>query len=272
MSIVRALMIGDIVGEGGLLVLERLLPGLIAEYTADFVVVNGENAAGGFGMTEETLRRILAAGADAVTSGNHVWEKRDFWPFLESEARMLRPANYPGGTPGRGVLHTEKAGVSWAVINLQGRELMVPIDCPFRALESIVNRVTAPSGEKTIILVDFHAESAREKEALGYFIDGRASLVAGTHTHVQTADERILPLGSAYITDLGMTGVSGGVIGMDSQICLDRARTQILYRMEPARPAADGGLSAVMGVAAEIDRDTGRALSVARVFRSAASA
>ena len=201
---------------------------------------------------------------------------------------MLRPANYPEGTPGRGVLHTEKAGVSWAVINLQGREQMVPIDCPFRALDALVQRVNAVSGDanygdasygdavsgkKPIILVDFHAESAREKEALGYFIDGRASLVAGTHTHVQTADERVLPRGSAYITDLGMTGVCGGVIGMDAQICLDRARTQILYRMEPARPDGEsGGQSAVMGVAAEIDGDTGRALSVTRVFRRAPSA
>jgi calcineurin-like phosphoesterase len=280
-------MIGDVVGESGLDVLGKLLPGIIREYGADFVVVNGENAADGFGLTEKTLRRILAAGADAVTSGNHVWEKREFWPVMESEQRVLRPANYPAGTTGRGWFQTYKNGVLWAVINLQGRELMTPIDCPFKTLETIVNGLDdttasdehplyGPGGDLpdslarsgAIVLVDFHAESTREKESLGYFIDGRVSLFAGTHTHVQTADERILPNGSAYITDLGMTGVAGAVIGMDAKICLDRARTQVLYRMETAQPGP-GRASTVMGVVAEIDRETHRTLSVKRISRAA---
>ncbi|GHT80640.1 2',3'-cyclic-nucleotide 2'-phosphodiesterase [Spirochaetia bacterium] len=211
-------------------------------------------------MTGATLQRILDAGADVVTSGNHVWEKREFWPALDAESRMLRPANYPAGTAGHGWYQSEKVGVSWVVINLQGREFMTPIDCPFKTFDALENNLN----RKAITLVDFHAESTREKEALGFYLDGRASLVAGTHTHVQTADERVLPQGTAYITDLGMTGVSGGVIGMDTQICLDRARTQILYRMEVAKPAP-GQPEAVTGIVAEIDGDTGKAVSIKRL-------
>jgi metallophosphoesterase (TIGR00282 family) len=274
MAMLKGMMIGEGVGDPGLDVLGKLLPGLIREHSADFVVVNGENAADGFGLTDATLKRILDAGADVVTSGNHVWEKREFWPVMDAESRILRPANYPAGTAGHGCYRTGKAGVSWVVINLQGREFMTPIDCPFKtfdALENSLNGISAPGNlqeqaqpGKAIILVDFHAESTREKEALGFYLDGRASLVAGTHTHVQTADERVLPQGTAYITDLGMTGVSGGVIGMDTKICLDRARTQILYRMEVAKPAP-GQPEAVTGIVAEIDGDTGRAVSIKRI-------
>jgi calcineurin-like phosphoesterase len=275
-------MIGDVVGESGLLTLEKALPGLIGEQGVDFTVVNGENAAGGFGLEEASLKRILGAGADVVTTGNHVWEKREFWPLLDREERILRPANYPKGNPGRGWIRLEKAGVSYLVINLQGREYMTPIDCPFNAFESILESqwgsdqhpLYSPSGglvfeEKNcpvvlcgaLALVDFHAESTREKEALGYYLDGKASLVAGTHTHVQTADERVLPQGTGYITDLGMTGVSNAVIGMDTAICLDRARNQVLYRMECAKE----GPCALEGVLAEIDQETGQARSLSRV-------
>jgi calcineurin-like phosphoesterase len=278
-------MIGDVVGEPGLLVLERDLPGLIREYAADFVTVNGENAADGFGLTGDTLKRILTAGADVVTSGNHVWEKREFWPILEMEPRVLRPANYPAGTAGRGWVKVDKvpAGggdpVPWVVMNLQGRELMPPIDCPFRGADGIINGLKGtkpgepcppsagedhipggPARPEALILVDFHAESTREKEALAYYLDGRAALVAGTHTHVQTADDRILPRGTAYITDLGMTGVSDSVIGMDTQICLNRARNQVLYRMECAK-----GEAALQGIVAEIDGETGKAVSIKRI-------
>jgi metallophosphoesterase (TIGR00282 family) len=262
MSILRAVMIGDVVGEPGLLVLEQELPGLIREYAVDFVTVNGENAADGFGLTESTLRRILAAGADVVTSGNHIWEKREFWPVLEQEVRVLRPANYPAGTTGRGRTRIDKvpsgggAPVSWLVVNLQGRELMAPIDCPFKSFDAAV---TGPEGGG-LVLVDFHAESTREKEALAYYLDGRASLVAGTHTHVQTADDRILPRGTGYITDLGMTGVMDSVIGMDTQICLNRARNQVLYRMECAK-----GEAAIQGIVAEIDGETGKTVSIRRL-------
>jgi metallophosphoesterase (TIGR00282 family) len=250
-------MIGDVVGEPGLSVLEKLLPPLIQRENADFVVVNGENASAGFGLTETDLRRILNAGADVITTGNHVWEKREFWPVMDAEPRILRPMNYPGGSPGRGRLLVKKNKIPWLVINLQGRELMTPIDCPFRAFDSIKET-------GVVVLVDFHGESTREKEALGYYLDGRASVVAGTHTHVQTADERILPQGAAYITDLGMTGVVDAVIGMDTDVCLARARTQVLYRMACAEPSGKQAPE-VQGIVAEIDGDTGRALSIRRL-------
>ena len=272
MKIVRAVMIGDVIGEPGLDTLEKMLPALIQDNAVDFTVVNGENAADGFGMTKAALQRILACGVDAVTSGNHVWEKRDFWDTLEHDDKVLRPANYPDNLPGRGWLRVEKGGSSWIIINLQGRELMTAIDCPFRCfdhtLEKIANTASADhnpadSSLLPVILVDFHAESSREKEALAYYIDGRCALAAGTHTHVITADERILPGGTAYITDLGMTGITGSVIGMDPKICMDRARKQVLYRMEPA---ADSGSSAKMqGIIAEIDAGTGKAVSVRRI-------
>ena len=272
MNIVRTAMIGDVVGRAGLEVLETSLPALIKERRIDFVTVNGENAADGFGMTEKDFQRIIAAGADAVTSGNHVWEKREFWPVLESEEVLLRPANYPStlgavGAPGKGVARVAKNGVNWIVINLQGREYMSAIDCPFqcfdRCLEQARNFPPAPeSAPPLIVIVDFHAESSREKEALAYYADGRASLIAGTHTHVQTADERILPKGSAYITDLGMTGVNDSVIGMDPKICLERVRKQILFHMETAAAQKPGQMH---GVIAEIDADTGTAVSIERI-------
>jgi metallophosphoesterase (TIGR00282 family) len=246
-----------VVGEPGLSVLESLLPPLIQREGADFVVVNGENAAAGFGITEADMHRILNAGADVITTGNHVWEKREFWPVLDTEQRILRPMNYPGSAPGRGYLLVKKKDVSYLVINLQGRDLMTPIDCPFRAFDSIKET-------GTVTLVDFHGESTREKETLGYYLDGRVSVVAGTHTHVQTADERTLPGGAAYITDIGMTGVAGGVIGMDTGICLDRARTQVLYRMTCAEPSG-GHAPEVQGILAEIDGETGKALSIRRL-------
>jgi metallophosphoesterase (TIGR00282 family) len=255
MAFLRAMMIGDVVGNPGLTVLEELLPGLIKDQEADLVVVNGENAAEGFGLTASTLDRILDAGADVVTSGNHVWEKREFWPVLDRECRILRPANYPQGNPGKGWVKIEKAGRSWLVVNLQGRELMTPLDCPFRAFDAI-----AASLDTKLILVDFHAESTREKEALAYYLDGRVSLFSGTHTHVQTADERVLPQGTGYITDLGMTGVLEGIIGMDLRICLDRARNQVLYRMECAQ-----GKGVLQGIVATLDPHTGRALGIQRI-------
>jgi metallophosphoesterase (TIGR00282 family) len=278
MRTLRAAMIGDVVGEPGLAVLEARLPSIIKDNALDFAVVNGENAADGFGLTDVALKRILTAGADVVTSGNHVWEKRDFWAVLDAHERMLRPANYPHDSPGQGQICIEKAGVSWIVVNLQGRELMSPIDCPFHCFNRILSACVGPATHNhslleldgllpgfPVILVDFHAESTREKEALGYYIDGQASVVAGTHTHVQTADERILPKGTAYITDLGMTGVTESVIGMDPKICLDRVRKQVLYRMEPA--SGGGGISgaAVQGIIAEIDEGSGRALSIRRI-------
>jgi len=260
MNIVRAVMIGDIVGSPGLEALETKLPKIIEENQIDFVTVNGENAADGFGMTETDFRRIIAAGADVVTSGNHVWEKRDFWQILENEKIMLRPANY-SGAPGAGFVGVEKNGVFWFVINLQGREFMNAIDCPFQCFDSIA-KTLSNTASPPVILVDFHAESTREKETLAYYIDGRVSLIAGTHTHVQTADERVLPNGSAYITDLGMTGITDSVIGMDTKICHERFFKQIQYQLKTAASKESGK---VQGVIAEIDADTGKAISVKRI-------
>ena len=262
MKAVRAMMLGDLVGEPGLRVLEERLPAMIKENDVDFTVVNGENAADGFGITEATLKRIIAAGADLITSGNHVWEKREFWQTMQTEERVLRPANYPEASAGRGWVCLQKAGAGWTVINLQGRDLMPAIDCPFRSFDGIA----AAAGASQIVLVDFHAESTREKEALAYYLDGRASLVAGTHTHVGTADERVLPKGTAYVTDLGMTGISNSVIGMDPGICLERMRRQVLYRMEPASdPAGSKSTAEIQGIVAEIDAESGMALSIRRL-------
>jgi len=270
-------MIGDIVGPRGLEALETALPALIREQRIDFVTVNGENAADGFGMTEKDFHRIIASGADVVTSGNHIWEKREFWPVLERKKNMLRPENYPEAeipgvqhdetAPGRGYVYIEKNGIVWSVINLQGRELMNAIDCPFKCFDRCIELIknfsgSQANGKSVIIIVDFHAESSREKEALGYYADGRASLIAGTHTHVQTADERVLPKGSAYITDLGMTGITESVIGMDPQICIERVRKQVLYHMEIA---AGNKPSRMHGIIAEIDADTGTAISIRRI-------
>jgi len=267
MQTVKAAMIGDVVGSSGLETLEAQLPALIKERNLDFVTVNGENAAEGFGMTESDFMRIIAAGADVVTSGNHIWEKREFWTVLKNKKNMLRPANYPclvsgaDMAPGAGSVSIQKNGVTWTVINLQGREYMSAIDCPFQCLDRILSMQT--EDQKTpVVIVDFHAESSREKEALGYYADGRVSLVAGTHTHVQTADERILPKGSAYITDLGMTGIHDSVIGMDPKICLDRVRKQVMYHMETADAKKPGRLQ---GVIAEIDIETGMAAGIWRV-------
>jgi metallophosphoesterase (TIGR00282 family) len=246
-------MLGDVVGESGLTALETLLPVIRDE--ADLIVVNGENAADGFGITGQSLQRILGAGADVVTTGNHVWEKREFWSILEKDERVLRPANYPEGCIGRGWVQIEKAGVSWLVINLQGRDMLFPIDCPFRTFDRI-----AASAGSGLIAVDFHAESTREKESLGYYLDGRASLVAGTHTHILTADERILPRGTGYITDIGMTGAKKSIIGMDIAVCADRVKTQVTYRM----PCAQGP-GMVQGVCAEIDSATKKTLFIARI-------
>ena len=276
----RAMMIGDIVGEPGLEILEEELPSLITKHNIDFVTANGENTAGGFGMTEKEFNRIISAGADVVTSGNHVWEKREFWPVLENEKNILRPANFPAaavlkscdarwtpknpGTfevPGKGFVHIEKNGINWFVVNLHGRELLGAIDCPFKCFDWIIDNFVSALNSPPVILVDFHAESSREKEAFGFYADGRAALIAGTHTHVQTADERILPKGSAFITDIGMTGINESVIGMDPKICIERFRTNIQYQMKIAvnKPAQ------IQGVIVDIDAETGKAVSIERI-------
>ena len=262
------MLIGDVVGEPGLAALENRLPSIVRNNMVDIVMANGENAYGGFGITAPQLERIFASGVNIVSSGNHVWEQRDFWPVLESEERIIRPMNYPSPNPGRGwakIVHNNK---NIYALNFQGREFLYPLDCPFKTFDSWYNdhdnNDRKDHGGDSIILVDFHAESSREKEALAYYLDGRVSLFAGTHTHVQTADERILPKGTAYITDLGMTGMADGVIGMDAKICMDRARNQVHYKMEIA-PVEGENRILIQGVIAEIDMVSGKALSIKRI-------
>lgn len=252
------LLIGDIVGEPGRNVLKRKLPVVVSEHDVDLVIANGENAAGGSGLTPEVAREILEAGVDVITSGNHIWSKKEIVPFLDSEPRILRPINYPPGTAGRGSgVFQSRNGYSVAVINAEGRVFSpVNLDCPFRALDEVIGEVRRYT---PVIVVDFHAEATSEKVAMGWYLDGRVTAVLGTHTHVQTADERVLPGGTAYITDAGMTGSWEGVIGVRKDIILKRFLTQLPARHEVAR-----GRCQLNGVI--VTEDSGLAKRVTRVY------
>ncbi len=210
----RILFIGDIVGRSGRTIVNERLPGLVADWKLDLVVINGENAAGGFGITEGIYQELLDAGADAITLGNHAWDQREALVFIERAPRLVRPINYPPGTPGRGAAMVEaKNGAHVLVINAMGRIFMDPLDDPFAAIERELSACALKSGADAII-IDMHCEATSEKQSMGYFVDGRASLVVGTHTHVQTADHRILAGGTAFVSDVGMTGDYDSVIGM----------------------------------------------------------
>jgi hypothetical protein len=258
----RVLMIGDMIGKPGREAVEKLLPDLREERGIDFVTANGENVAGGMGLTPSTADSILAAGVDVITSGNHIWDKREIYPYLESSDRVLRPLNYgTAGVPGRGwgVYHALD-GTELAVINLQGRTYMQPIENPFTDADALLEESSEPL--PPVRLVDFHCELTSEKNAFGLYLDGRVSAVVGTHTHVVTGDERILPGGTAYQTDLGMTGPVWSVIGFDPKTVLPRFINALPTRFE----VGDG---AVAFNAAQIDIDpaTGRALAIERIAR-----
>jgi 2',3'-cyclic-nucleotide 2'-phosphodiesterase len=253
------LFIGDVVGRPGRRAVGQWLPALRREVEADFVVVNGENSAGGFGITPEIFEELTAAGADVVTGGNHIWHTREAPALLDGEPRLLRPANYPAGAPGRGAGVFPAGGARVGVLNLEGRVFMEPLGSPFECGRDEVERLRA---DTPVILVDMHAEATSEKAALAWHLDGRVSAVVGTHTHVQTADERILPGGTAFITDAGMTGPRDSVIGMSREIVLQRFLTQI-----PARFEVAGGPAQLNGVLIEVDAATGRALGIRRVNR-----
>jgi metallophosphoesterase (TIGR00282 family) len=250
------LFLGDIVGRPGRRAMDKFLPALIKKYSPAMVVANGENAAGGSGVTEE-IGKDLFLHIDVLTSGNHIWDKKDTLPYLEREPRVLRPANYPSVNPGRFSYVFQAAdGVKAAVLNLQGRVFMEPLDCPFKRADE---EVAALAAVTPIILVDFHAEATSEKQALGWYLDGRVSAVIGTHTHVPTADERVLPKGTAYITDAGMAGGRNAVIGMAREQALQRFLTSRPQRFEPSR---DGLFLSCVFI--EIDVKTGKALSIKR--------
>jgi metallophosphoesterase (TIGR00282 family) len=255
----RVLFLGDLVGRSGRSAVIDSLPGLRQRYRADFVIVNGENAAGGFGITEPILNELLDAGADVVTTGNHVWDQREALVFIERHDRLLRPLNYPQGTPGKGVgLYKAANGADVLVINAQGRVFMADTDDPFRAIEHELGACGLKTGADAII-IDFHAEATSEKEALAHFVDGRASAVIGTHTHVPTADEQILNGGTAYISDAGMCGDFDSVLGMDKEEPLSRFLTQI----PSARFAPAQGVATICGVGIDIEDATGLARAIA---------
>jgi 2',3'-cyclic-nucleotide 2'-phosphodiesterase len=230
----RILMLGDVVGRSGRKAVCQLLPQLRDRYRTDFVIVNGENAAGGFGITEAICEEFLDAGADVVTTGNHAFDQREALVFIERQPRLLRPANFPPGTPGRGSGLFEAAnGAQVLVMNLMGRVFMDAMDCPFRSLDRELGDGMLKT-QADAIFVDFHAETTSEKQAFGFFADGRVSAVIGTHTHVPTADEQVLPGGTAFISDVGMTGSRAGVIGVRREQALERFRTQMPVKFDTA--------------------------------------
>lgn len=251
----RLLFLGDIVGRTGRKAVVEALPGLRRRFALDCVVINAENAAGGFGITEAILDELIEAGADAVTLGNHAFDQKDALVFIERYPQLIRPINYPKGTPGRGASLVKTAsGADVLVVNAMGRIFMPEMDDPFRAVDAELTACRLKQGADAI-LIDFHAEATSEKQALAYFVDGRASVVVGTHTHVPTADDRVLPHGTAYISDAGMCGDYNSVLGMDIEEPINRFITKIpRQRFEPAL-----GPATIAGLAVDIDDKTGLA-------------
>lgn len=261
-STFRILFIGDIFGQPGRRVVKEKLPELVKEFNPDLILANGENAAAGFGITPALAEELLGLGIAVLTSGNHIWDKKEIMPYLSdpAHARLLRPANYPGQAPGRGLfVGKNSSGVPYAVLNLQGRVFMTSLDCPFRAADALLESI--PASVK-IRIVDAHAEATSEKIALGWYLDGRVTAVLGTHTHVPTADERVLPKGTAYITDLGMSGPYNSVIGVEKEQVIRKFLDQMPARFEVAKE--DARLS---GVLIEADPESGQARGIERIMR-----
>jgi metallophosphoesterase (TIGR00282 family) len=253
----RILFIGDIVGSPGREMVSKHLSEIVARECVDLVIINGENSAAGFGITPKIADELFALGADVITGGNHSWDRKEILEFIPNEPRLLRPANFPK-SPGRGLyVGTSRGGVRYAVLNLQGRVFMTQLDCPFRTADAELARIPP---DVTIIFVDIHAEATSEKQAMGWYLDGRVSVVVGTHTHVATADERVLPNGTAFITDVGMTGPHESVIGMDRASMVKRFLDSMPVKFEVAI-----GDARINGILADVDDSTGRARSIVRV-------
>lgn len=257
----RLLFVGDVVGRSGRAAVVQHLPGLVADLRLDVVVVNGENSAGGFGITEEICQDLVDAGADVVTTGNHIWDQREALVFIERQPRLLRPANFPAGTPGRGAtLAVARNGARVLVANVMGRVYMDALDDPFAAIDRELS--ACPLGEQAdAVLVDVHAEATSEKQAMAHWLDGRASLVVGTHTHVPTADHQILPGGTAYMSDAGMTGDYDSVLGMEK----DEPISRFLRKIPGSRFQPANGPATLCGVAVEVSDRTGLAEAVGPV-------
>ncbi|SEM72415.1 hypothetical protein SAMN04489760_1395 [Syntrophus gentianae] len=254
----RILFIGDIVGKPGRRAIRELLPNIICTHDIDFIIANCENAASGFGITREIVDELYRSSIDVLTSGNHIWDKKEIRDFVEDYEYLLRPANYPEGTPGWGrVLFTTQAGINVGILNLAGRVFMQPIDCPFRTAEK---ELAAFAGKANIIVVDMHAEATSEKKALGWYLDGRVSAVLGTHTHVQTADEEILPGGTAYISDAGMTGPFDSVIGVKKDVVIEKFLYQIPNRFDVAK-----GDVRLQGVMFDVNEKDGKCSRIQRL-------
>ena len=254
----KILFIGDIVGKPGRQAVRELLPEVISERRIDFVIANCENAAAGFGVTRDIIEDLYSYNINVLTSGNHIWDKKEIREFAEDYETLLRPANYPAGSPGWGtVVMPNSSGISVGVINLMGRVFMKPLDCPFRTAEREIEKI---KNKAKIIIIDIHAEATSEKEALGWFLDGRVSAVLGTHTHVQTADESILPGGTAYITDVGMTGPFNSIIGIRKDAVLERFLTQLPNKFDVAKDDVR-----LQGVVVDVDVKNGRAKGIERL-------
>ncbi len=248
-------MIGDIIGKPGRQAVQKLLPHLRQRYALDLVIANAENSAGGVGVTPTTATELLEAGIDVLTSGNHIWAQKEIIPYLDSEMPILRPLNYPPGVPGRGYIIKDNA----VIVNLIGRTFMSNFDCPFRAMDRLLAELQP---EPRVIIVDFHAEATSEKMAMGRYLDGRVSAVLGTHTHVGTIDAQLLPGGTAYVTDIGMTGPMDSIIGDDAEAVLQRFLTMIPNRLSVGR-----GKTMFNAILVRVDDQTGRAVSIERIYR-----
>ena len=249
------LVIGDIVGQPGRQAIYKLIPSLRQQYGLDFVIGNAENAAGGFGLTVKTAHELLNDGIDVLTSGNHIWAQKEIIPYLDGDMPILRPLNYPPGIPGRGYLIIGKT----MVVNLIGRTFMSNYDCPFRAMDKLLAELEP---KPPITIVDFHAEATSEKVALGRYLDGQVSAILGTHTHVGTIDARLLPGGTAYVTDIGMTGPTDSIIGDDAEAVIQRFLTMMPHHLSVGK-----GKAVLNAIMVGVDEDSGRATSIERLCR-----
>ncbi|WAA13527.1 TIGR00282 family metallophosphoesterase [Fervidibacillus halotolerans] len=253
------LFIGDVVGAPGRKALKEQLPKLKEKYHPTITIVNGENAASGKGITQKIYRQFLEMGVHAITLGNHSWDNKEIFEFIDEEKYLVRPANFPEGVPGKGMIFLKVNALEIAIINLQGRTFLSAIDCPFQKAKDLI---TEAKKRTPFIFVDFHAEATSEKQALGWFLDGQVTAVVGTHTHVQTADNRILPKGTAYITDVGMTGIYDGIIGVDKEAVLRKFLTSLPTKFEIPK----NGRTQLNGVLIEIDEKTGLAKGIKRIL------
>ncbi|WP_103106026.1 TIGR00282 family metallophosphoesterase [Brevibacillus reuszeri] len=253
----KLLFIGDIMGSPGREIVKTYLPLLKRKYQPTFIVANGENAAHGRGITEKIAKELFEGGVQAITLGNHTWDQKEIFDFIDDEPRMIRPANYPQGAPGKGITYIKQSEGELAVINLMGRTFLPPLDCPFQMADKLVEQARKRT---KLIFVDFHAEATSEKQAMAWYLDGRVSAVVGTHTHVQTADERVLPGGTGFLCDVGMCGPSNGILGMEREAVIKKFLTQLPVRFEVAPDPAQ--LNAVL---ITLDKNTGNAKKLERI-------